>query len=155
MVLLGLLLIVVAVVVAVQVFMLDSTVTTSVSVLDRTLSFTSVEVFVAGAATAVALLLGLALVVGGMHRSALRRRRRREAHLAERNRVSRLESEKRDLEKRLDTADRDHTGVDDQPVPAQTRTEDATLDPDGTRVPPDSDKLVAGARHAHRPDENH
>ncbi|GAA1013345.1 hypothetical protein Aple_053840 [Acrocarpospora pleiomorpha] len=154
MVLLGLLLIVVAVVVAVQVSMLDSTVSTSVSVLDRTLSFTSVEVFVAGAATALALLLGLALVVGGVHRSALRRRRQREAHLAERDRLSRLESEKRNLEKRLGTVDRD-----DRPVPAQTRTENATFDPDKTgsfdRVPPDSDKLVAGARHTHRPDENH
>ncbi|GAA0438464.1 hypothetical protein Acor_62660 [Acrocarpospora corrugata] len=172
MVLLGLLLIVVAAAALIEVSAIDSAVTTNVSVLDWTFSLTSVEVFLAGAATAMALLIGLALVVGGMRRSALRRRRRRTTRLAERDRVSRLENEKRDLERRLDTAghpadpavDNDHDGVDDRdqrPVPHQARTEDDAFDPDPEtdrtqsfdRVPEDSDRLVAGGRHAHRTDE--
>ncbi|GIH29770.1 hypothetical protein Aph01nite_80800 [Acrocarpospora phusangensis] len=166
MVLLGLLLIVVAVAAFYEMSMLDNTLSTNVSVLDWTFSLTPLELFLAGAATAAAFLVGLALMFSGARRSALRRRRRRDERLAERDRVSRLESEKRDLEKRLDTAavDRDHDGVDDRDqrtVPAQARTEDAAFDPDrdtdGTRsferITPDSDRLVAGGRHAHRPDE--
>ncbi|WP_062431170.1 hypothetical protein [Herbidospora daliensis] len=140
MVLLGLLLIVVAGAVLIEISIQDTTATatTPITVLDWNFTLTSFEMFLLGAATAAGVLIGLAMVSGGMRRGVAKRRRIREERLAERDRVSRLESEKRDLEQQL--VDRNHNGVDD-------RDETAHVD----RVE-DGDRLVAGGRHTRRDD---
>ncbi|MEV4017619.1 hypothetical protein AB0J35_44735 [Nonomuraea angiospora] len=60
-----------------------------------------VEMFLAGAATAAVLLLGLWLIGSGSRRSARRRRRLQGARAEVSDRVARLEDEKRELERRL------------------------------------------------------
>ncbi|NAS25227.1 hypothetical protein GT755_26540 [Herbidospora sp. NEAU-GS84] len=118
--------------------------TTPITVLDWNFTLTSFEMFLLGAATAAGVLIGLAMVSGGMRRSVAKRRRMREERLAERDRVSRLESEKRDLEQQL--VDRNHNGVDDRD---ETRPVDRVEDRDRVE---DGDRLVAGGRHSRRDD---
>lgn len=140
MVLLGLLLIVVAGAVLIEISIQDTTATatTPITVLDWNFTLTSFEMFLLGAATAAGVLIGLAMVSGGMRRGVAKRRKMREERLAERDRVSRLESEKRDLEQQL--VDRNHNGVDDRDeTPPADRVEDG-------------DRLVAGGRHSRRED---
>ncbi|WP_214109572.1 hypothetical protein [Acrocarpospora catenulata] len=142
MVLLGLLLVVVAAAVLVQASLTEQATTTAVKVLDWTFNLTAFELFLAGAATSAAFLLGLALVSAGLRRGTLRRRRVRDERLAERDRVSRLESEKRDLERRLDSA---------EPTRPEPRVDPAEPTQPAEPVRPEpSDQLVAG-RHANRP----
>src|SRR5262245_879528 len=57
--------------------------------------------FLVGAVTAAVLLLGIALINSGSHRSAQRRRKVRAARAETSDRVARLEEEKRELEKKL------------------------------------------------------
>ncbi|SDM12866.1 hypothetical protein SAMN05421874_1406 [Nonomuraea maritima] len=68
-----------------------------------------VQMFLAGAAGAAVLLLGLWLMGSGSRRSARRHRRLRAARAEASDRVARLEDEKRDLERKLkrEHADRD------------------------------------------------
>ncbi|MFI6791031.1 hypothetical protein ACIBG4_27250 [Nonomuraea sp. NPDC050383] len=61
------------------------------------------QMFVAGAVTAAVLLLGIALMVAGTRRSARKRRQMRSARAQTSDRVARLEDEKRELERRLET----------------------------------------------------
>ncbi|MEQ4722008.1 hypothetical protein [Nonomuraea sp. B19D2] len=61
-----------------------------------------VEMFLAGAAAAAVLLLGLWLMGSGSRRSARRRRALRGARAEASSRVARLEDEKRELERRLE-----------------------------------------------------
>ncbi|WP_061294994.1 hypothetical protein [Herbidospora cretacea] len=140
MVLLGLLLIVVAGAVLIEISIQDTTATAStpISVFDWNFTLTAFEMFLLGAATAAGVLIGLAMVSGGMRRSVTKRRRLREERLAERDRVSRLESEKRNLERKL--VDQNHNGVDDRD---ETRPVDRAED---------NDQLVAGGRHSRRDD---
>ncbi|GII33719.1 hypothetical protein [Planotetraspora mira] len=102
MVLLGLLLIIVAAAAMIEVSIDDTAVTMPITILDRTFNLSPFELFLAGAATAVVFLIGLLMVSGGMRRSTAKRRKLREARVAERQRLSQLEAEKRDLERRLE-----------------------------------------------------
>ncbi|MEU7913392.1 hypothetical protein [Microbispora bryophytorum] len=103
MVLLGLLLILIAAAAVIEVSVNDTANTLPMTVLDRTFNLSPFELFIAGVVTAAVFVVGLLLITGGMRRAAVRRRRTRETRLAERDRVSRLEAEKRDLERRLET----------------------------------------------------
>ncbi|MEU6713669.1 hypothetical protein ABZ897_19505 [Nonomuraea sp. NPDC046802] len=67
-----------------------------------TFELNHVEMFLAGAVTAAALLLGLWLVGSGSRRGARRRHRRRAARAEASSRMARLEGEKRDLERKLE-----------------------------------------------------
>ncbi|MEZ0071397.1 hypothetical protein [Planotetraspora sp. GP83] len=178
MVLLGLLLIVVAAAAMIEVSVNDAANTTPITIWERTFNLSPFELFIAGAVTAAVFLIGLLLVSGGMRRAAVKRKRLREARLAERDRVSRLEAEKRDLERRLETenttttdaeagvVDRDRDGVDDREEtatgrnlrPAVDRDADGVDDRDEATTPTGrhhtvpaqqaSDQLVAGGRRS-------
>ncbi|TMR24678.1 hypothetical protein ETD86_03710 [Nonomuraea turkmeniaca] len=67
-----------------------------------TFELNHVEMFLAGAATAAVLLVGLWLLGSGSRRTARQRRRLRHARAEASSEVARLEDEKRDLERRLD-----------------------------------------------------
>lgn len=146
MVLLGLLLVLIAAAAVIEVSVNDTANTLPITVLDRTFNLSPFELFIAGVVTAAVFVTGLLLITGGMRRAAVKRRRLREARLAERDRVSRLEAEKRDLERRLETTpkvDRDGDGVDD-------RAERPTAPHNRISVPAQKDspdQLVAGGRH--------
>ncbi|MEN3534778.1 hypothetical protein AAH991_06670 [Microbispora sp. ZYX-F-249] len=167
MVLLGLLLVLIAAAAVIEVSVNDTANTMPITVLDRTFNLSPFELFIAGVVTAAVFVAGLLLITGGMRRSAVKRRRLREARLAERDRVSRLEAEKRDLERRLETTstasttadttadttaerpkvDRDRDGVDDR----AERAERPTAPHNRVSVPAQQsspDQLVAGGRHA-------
>ncbi|GIH80336.1 hypothetical protein [Planobispora longispora] len=124
-----------------------STATASFTVFDRTFQFTQLEFFFAGVATGAVFLLGLAMLMSGMRRSLVRRRQVRDSRLEARDRVARLEEEKRELERKLDAAptapapavDRDRDGVDD-------RDEDTGPHPRIDVPRQSNDRLVAG-RH--------
>ncbi|WP_147268603.1 hypothetical protein [Sphaerisporangium album] len=90
----------------------------SVTVFDRTLELSKLELFLAGAAAAAVFLIGLMVLTGGMRRSGVRRRRLREAR-AESARVSRLEEEKRRLEQKLEAESATPAPVAPVTVPAQ------------------------------------
>ncbi|MBD3147613.1 hypothetical protein [Microbispora bryophytorum] len=170
MVLLGLLLILIAAAAVIEVSVNDTANTLPMTVLDRTFNLSPFELFIAGVVTAAVFVVGLLLITGGMRRAAVRRRRTRETRLAERDRVSRLEAEKRDLERRLETntttststpadepvtkqypkVDRDRDGVDDRAERAE-RAERPTAPHNRLSVPAQQsspDQLVAGGRHA-------
>ncbi len=167
MVLLGLLLILIAAAAVIEVSVNDTANTLPITVLDRTFNLSPFELFIAGVVTAAVFVVGLLLITGGMRRAAVKRRRTRETRLAERDRVSRLEAEKRDLERRLETnattsttapaaepvtkqypkVDRDRDGVDDR----AERAERPTAPHNRLSVPAQQsspDQLVAGGRHA-------
>ncbi|WP_405150813.1 hypothetical protein OG589_18860 [Sphaerisporangium sp. NBC_01403] len=78
-------------------------VTASITVLDRTLQLSKLELFLAGAATAAVFLIGLMMLTGGMRRTGAKRRKLREARVETRDRVARLEEEKRRLERKLES----------------------------------------------------
>ncbi|MBB2742008.1 UNVERIFIED_ORG: hypothetical protein FHR35_001830 [Microbispora rosea subsp. rosea] len=173
MVLLGLLLILIAAGAVIEVSVNDTANTMPITVLDRTFDLSPFELFIAGVVTAAVFVAGLLLITGGMRRAAVKRRRMRETRLAERDRVSRLEAEKRDLERRLETTsttsatststpaaepvtkqypkvDRDRDGVDDRAERAE-RAERPTAPHNRLSVPAQQsspDQLVAGGRHA-------
>ncbi|MGJ6963660.1 hypothetical protein ACSDR0_17290 [Streptosporangium sp. G11] len=132
-----------------------STTTASFTIFDRLFQLTQLELFFAGVATGAVLLLGLGMMFSGMRRSAAHRRRLRASRTEARDRVTRLEEEKRELERKLEetpaapatattatapVVDRDRDGVDD-------RVEDTAPHP-RVEVPRQSatDQLVAG-RH--------
>ncbi|MEO3807561.1 hypothetical protein ABGB17_01015 [Sphaerisporangium sp. B11E5] len=163
MILLGLLLIVIAGAALVAVANdMTGNVAMSVTVLDRVLQFNELELFLAGAGTAAVFLLGLMFFTMGMRRMGVRRRRLIAARAESRDRVARLEEEKRRLEQRLEaTAPRPRTAPDAAPAPAAvpTPTGRHASDRDGdgvddraeragatqpTRHP--DDRLVAGNR---------
>ncbi|MEU8061586.1 hypothetical protein [Microbispora bryophytorum] len=178
MVLLGLLLILIAAAAVIEVSVNDTANTMPMTVLDRTFNLSPFELFIVGVVTSAVFVVGLLLITGGMRRAAVRRRRTRETRLAERDRVSRLEAEKRDLERRLETntttsttsgstpaaepvtaepvtkqypkVDRDRDGVDDRAERAE-RAERPTAPHNRLSVPAQQsspDQLVAGGRHA-------
>ncbi|WP_327049380.1 hypothetical protein OG320_16755 [Microbispora sp. NBC_01189] len=163
MVLLGLLLVLVAAAAVIEVSVNDTANTLPVTILDRTFNLSPFEFFIAGVVTAAVFVVGLMLITGGLRRGAVRRRRAREARLAERDRVSRLEAEKRELERRLQSsptaeaeAERDgvapvtaaYPKVDRDGVDDRAGREDTA--PHRFSVPRQSspDQLVAGGRHA-------
>ncbi|WP_188188723.1 hypothetical protein [Nonomuraea sp. SYSU D8015] len=74
-----------------------------------TFELNHLEMFLAGAATAAVLVLGLWLLSSGSRRTARQRRRLRSARAEASSRVAQLEDEKRDLERRLE---REHTTSD-------------------------------------------
>ncbi|GAA4571895.1 LapA family protein [Planotetraspora kaengkrachanensis] len=105
MVLLGLLLIMVAAAAVIEVSINETATTMPINVRDWTVNLSPFELFVAGAATAGVFLIGLLMVSGGLRRSSTKRRKLREARLAERQRLTKLEAEKRDLERKLEGVD--------------------------------------------------
>ncbi|MGW2191837.1 hypothetical protein ACWCSH_05735 [Streptosporangium sp. NPDC001682] len=132
-----------------------STTTATFTMFDRVIQLTQLELFFAGVATGAVLLLGLGIMFAGMRRSSAHRRRLRTSRAEARDRVIRLEEEKRELERKLEATpatptastasaalvvDRDRDGVDD-------RAEDTAPHP-RVEVPrqPSTDQLVAG-RH--------
>ncbi|GIH62618.1 hypothetical protein [Microbispora siamensis] len=118
MVLLGLLLVLIAAAAVIEVSVNDTANTMPITVLDRTFNLSPFELFIAGVVTAAVFVAGLLLITGGMRRAAVKRRRLREARLAERDRVSRLEAEKRDLERRLETTSTTSTAPTATSTPA-------------------------------------
>ena len=131
----------------------------SITALGRTVNLSKLELFLAGAATAAIFLIGLVLLSGGMRRSGVKRKKARAAKAETRDRVARLEEEKRQLERKLEaesaatpvaTAEEPvgrHANVDDreealrrdEPVGAATQPSPAIPAQDG-------DQLVAGTR---------
>ncbi|GGS78555.1 hypothetical protein ACFFV7_13225 [Nonomuraea spiralis] len=95
-----------------------------------------VQMFLAGAVTAAALLAGLWLIGSGSRRTARKRRRLRTARAEAAGRVSRLEDEKRNLERRLE---RDRV------------TGDRAANDRAAGEPVDGDRLVAGRTDDTRP----
>ena len=75
----------------------------AITVLDRTVQLSKLELFLAGAATAAIFLIGLMLLTSGMRRRGAKRRKLREARVETRDRVARLEEEKLRLERKLET----------------------------------------------------
>ncbi|MEW9530474.1 hypothetical protein [Microbispora sp. NPDC049125] len=158
MVLLGLLLILVAAGAVIEVSLNDTANTLPIDVMDRTFNLSPFELFIAGAATAAVFVIGLLMVMAGMRRSTVKRRKLREARLAERDRVSRLEAEKRDLERRLESTpgtpdaatavDRDGDGVDDRTAgPTAPLRRPAGVDRDRDGVD-DRDEGTTTGRHS-------
>ena len=77
----------------------------------QTVELGHVEMFLAGAAAAALLLVGLWLMGSAARRTARQRRRLRSARAEASDRVARLENEKRELERRLErerASDGDH-----------------------------------------------
>ncbi|MEU8041588.1 hypothetical protein [Streptosporangium sp. NPDC049078] len=81
-----------------------STATASFTVFDRLFQLSQLELFFAGVATGAVFLLGLGMLFAGMRRSAAHRRRLRASRIEARDRVTRLEEEKRELERKLEEA---------------------------------------------------
>ncbi|MEU5859826.1 MULTISPECIES: hypothetical protein [unclassified Nonomuraea] len=100
-----------------------------------------VQMFVAGAVTAAALLAGLWLIGSGSRRTARKRRRLRAARAEASDRVSRLEGEKRDLERRLE---RDRAA--EAAEAAERATDDGVTGRHVAHEPAEGDRLVAGGR---------
>jgi hypothetical protein len=140
MIVLGLVLVLVAVAAGVAVTVDEPSVTTTVTVFNRTYELTSTEMFAAGVVAAALFLLGFALILSGGRRSAGRRQRLRASRLEARDRVARLEDEKRELERQLE-----NTPDAPAPPPAPVATTDTTDTAD--------DRLVAGGRHTRAVDE--
>ncbi|MGW0807280.1 hypothetical protein [Nonomuraea sp. NPDC002799] len=67
-----------------------------------TFELNHVQMFLAGAAAAAVLLLGIWMIKAGSRRGALRRRKQRSARAEASSRVARLEDEKRDLQRKLE-----------------------------------------------------
>ncbi|MEV4242715.1 hypothetical protein AB0J63_04820 [Streptosporangium canum] len=140
----------------------------SFTVFDQTIQLSQLEFFFAGAVTGALFLLGLAVMFSGMRRSATHRRKLRSSRMEARDRVARLEEEKRELERKLQTdpaapaapvVDRDRDGVDDRVQttarPQVDRDHDGVDDRGETTAPHprvevprqhSTDQLVAG-RH--------
>ncbi|MER5425390.1 hypothetical protein [Streptosporangium roseum] len=137
----------------------------SFTVFDQTIQLSQLEFFFAGAVTGALFLLGLAVMFSGMRRSATHRRKLRSSRMEARDRVARLEEEKRALERELEknpaapVVDRDHDGVDDRVQtaarPQVDRDRDGVDDRGETTAPHprvevprqhSTDQLVAG-RH--------
>lgn len=104
MLVLGVLLILLAVAAAIAVAVAEPAASTTVTVLGRDFTVTGTQMFVLGLITATLFLLGLALLWKGLRRSRVRRKELRYARLEGRERVARLEEEKRDLQRRLGDA---------------------------------------------------
>ncbi|MFI0423059.1 hypothetical protein [Spongiactinospora sp. 9N601] len=140
MVLLGLLFMVVAVAAGVVVITTDTTATTtSITVMDTTVQLSATEVFLIGVAAAVVFVIGMGMMSGGLRRSLTLRRDLRRSQ-GEARRARRLEEEKRELERRLDTSESpDAAGghAAAPTVPSQRQTAPATEE---------GDRLVAGRR---------
>ncbi|MEV3978475.1 hypothetical protein [Nonomuraea sp. NPDC049758] len=102
-----------------------------------------VQMFLAGAVVAAALLAGIWLIGAGSRRTARKRRRLRAVRAEASDRVSRLEDEKRDLERRLER-DRNRAahdgGTDGRVAHERVASERAAHEP------VDGDRLVAGGR---------
>jgi hypothetical protein len=143
----------------------------SIMVLGRTLELSKLELFLAGAATAAVFLIGLIALSGGMRRAGAKRKKLREARVETRDRVARLEEEKRRLERKLSAEsatapaatpgaapvaepagrhvqvpDRDGDGVDDRAEGRADKPVGASTQPTRaeTAEPYPSDQLVAG-----------
>ncbi|MEU6739899.1 hypothetical protein [Streptosporangium sandarakinum] len=111
----------------------------SFTVFDQTIQLSQLEFFFAGAITGAVFLLGLSMIFSGMRRAAEKRRRFRETKLETRDRVARLEAEKRELERKLEETPATTTATTtttDAHVPAR-RTPVTDRDGDGVadRVP--------------------
>ncbi|MFC7646041.1 hypothetical protein ACFQX6_39690 [Streptosporangium lutulentum] len=130
-----------------------STATASFTIFDRTVQLSQLELFFAGVAVGAVFLLGLMIMFAGMRRTAVQRRKLRASRSEARDRVARLEEEKRELERKLDetpevvpvtatapVVDRDRDGIDDR--------DETTAPHPRVDVPSQSttDQLVAG-RH--------
>ncbi|MEU1391387.1 MULTISPECIES: hypothetical protein [unclassified Nonomuraea] len=106
-----------------------------------------VQMFLAGAVAAAALLAGIWLIGAGSRRTARNRRRLRAARAEASDRVSRLEGEKRDLERRLER-DRNRAandGVTDGVTDGRVAHERVASER-AAHERADGDRLVAGGR---------
>ncbi|MFG1947489.1 hypothetical protein [Nonomuraea sp. NPDC048826] len=102
-----------------------------------------VEMFVAGAAAATVLLLGLWLIMAGSRRSAKRRRALRATRADASHRVAELEDEKRRLQERLE---KEHAAK--QRTAADKRTADERVATERTATERAADKRTADDRAA-------
>ncbi|MFF0310949.1 hypothetical protein ACFYSC_26270 [Streptosporangium sp. NPDC004379] len=102
----------------------------SFTVFDQTIQLSQLEFFFAGAITGAVFLLGLSMIFSGMRRASEKRRRFRETKLETRERVARLEAEKRELERKLeetpDTVTTAH--VPERRTPVSDRDGDGVAD---------------------------
>ncbi|GAA3804823.1 hypothetical protein GCM10022226_25890 [Sphaerisporangium flaviroseum] len=146
----------------------NGTITASITVLDRTLQLSKLELFLAGAATAAIFLIGLMMLTAGMRRTGAKRKKLREARVETRDRVARLEEEKRQLQRKLEAEsaaepvaepvgttagrhvhapDRDGDGVDDRVEgDNDERVGTSTQPVRAVKEPHATDQLVAGNR---------
>ncbi|MDH2429569.1 hypothetical protein [Sphaerisporangium sp. TRM90804] len=122
-------------------------VTASITVLDRTLQLTNLELFLAGAATAAVFLIGLMMLTGGMRRAGVRRKKAVAARAETRDRVARLEEEKRRLERKLE---KESAATAETPAGKHANVPDRDGDgvPDRTAAPASAEPVVAGGRPA-------
>ncbi|MEV0613782.1 hypothetical protein AB0I81_10710 [Nonomuraea sp. NPDC050404] len=81
-----------------------------------TFELNHVEMFLAGAAAAAVLLLGLWVMASASRRTARQRRRLRTARAETSDKVARLEDEKRNLERKLEREHKHAPAPDDQLV---------------------------------------
>ncbi|MFF5108548.1 hypothetical protein [Streptosporangium sp. NPDC000509] len=103
-----------------------STATASFTVFDRLFQLSQLELFFAGVATGAVFLLGLGMLFAGMRRSAAHRRRLRASRIEARDRVTRLEEEKRELERKLEEAPRTPATAGTPGTPAAASAAPAT-----------------------------
>ncbi|YCK33140.1 hypothetical protein ACNF49_03255 [Actinomadura sp. ATCC 39365] len=102
-----------------------------------------VQMFLAGAVAAAALLAGIWLIGAGSRRTARKRRRLRAARAEASDRVSRLEGEKRDLERRLE---RDRNRAANDGVTDGRVAHERVASERAAHERADGDRLVAGGR---------
>ncbi|MEU1720087.1 hypothetical protein [Nonomuraea sp. NPDC005692] len=102
-----------------------------------------VQMFLAGAVAAAALLAGIWLIGVGSRRTARKRRRLRAARAEASDRVSRLEGEKRDLERRLE---RDRNRAANDGVTDGRVAHERVASERAAHERADGDRLVAGGR---------
>lgn len=166
MLVLGVVLMLLAVAAAIAVTVNEPTTATTITVFDRAFDVTATQMFILGVITAAVFLLGLTLLLKGVQRARARRKELRYARYEARDRVARLEEEKRELQRRLasssppaDTApDRRAAPAADDTAATREAARTGRVDtPAGdehtaSRRPRGFfDRLVAGGRHEGTP----
>jgi hypothetical protein len=146
MIVLGLILVLLAAGAILVVSLDESTVSAAVpvNVFDYTFQPNHLEMFLAGAATAGVLLVGLAMIGSGSRRARQQRKQLRESRVEADGRVAELEAEKRRLERKLH--DTDQTPV--SPSPGSPASTPAPPPAPGTAyVPKQEDRTVSADDH--------
>jgi|GEM_PF-1987673 len=101
MVALGILMILLAIAAAIAILVNEPATATTVTVFGRTFEVSTTQMFVLGVITTALFLIGLALLLGGLRRARARRKELRYARVESRDRLTRLEEENRELQRRL------------------------------------------------------
>ncbi|MEV5411952.1 hypothetical protein AB0K60_24325 [Thermopolyspora sp. NPDC052614] len=119
MLVLGIVLILLAIAAAIAVTVNEPTASTTITVFGRDFGITATQMFVLGVITAALFLIGLALLMKGLRRARRRRKELRYVRHDARDRVARLEEEKRELQRRLERSSPADTAPTGRAVPAE------------------------------------